>query len=48
MNPDKKQNEQQTATRVKAKDVLIGLSLLATLVILSPLVRLLPELRRSP
>jgi len=46
MKQDQKQNGEQRATRVRAKDVLIGLSLLAILVILSSLAGLLPELRR--
>jgi hypothetical protein len=44
-----KQHPKQTGgktTRVKGKGVLIGLSLLAMIVILSPLGRLLPALRR--
>ena len=45
MKQNQKQNGGPRATRVRAKDVLIGLSLLATLVILSPLARLLPKLR---
>ena len=46
MKQNQKHNGEQRAIRVRAKDVLIGLSLLAILVILSPLARLLPELRR--
>jgi hypothetical protein len=46
MKQDQKHDGEQRPIRVRAKDVLIGLSLLAILVILSPLARLLPELRR--